>query len=299
MTDLLARYREGSFSVRRDDLAAAVVTGPDRVRWLNGMVSTDVAKVGEGRGLLSLAVGRTGKIMAEFVMIARGETLVLLMAKGIRDAVVTHFAHHLIMDDAEISPLDSLRVVQVVGSTAGQTMDTLRSERRGDAHALVATGAGDDGFFLVDSNAPSVLELSDDAPEVEAVRVARGLPRFGVDYNETHYPQEALLEKTHVAFDKGCYLGQEVVCMLELRGHVKRKLALVTMGSTAPAGTPVASLEGVPVGELHGAAPHACEAGKTLAFVMVKVAFAELGRELRVGEQVALVVAPPLAAVTP
>ena len=168
-----------------------------------------------------------------------------------------------------------------------------------DAHALVATGAGDDGFFLVDSNAPSVLELSDDAPEVEAVRVARGLPRFGVDYNETHYPQEALLEKTHVAFDKGCYLGQEVVCMLELRGHVKRKLALVTVGSTAPAGTPVASLEGVPVGEVHGAATHACEAGKTLAFVMVKVAFAELGRELRVGDQLALVVAPPLAAVTP
>jgi folate-binding protein YgfZ len=46
------------------------------------------------------------------------------------------------------------------------------------------------------------------------------VPRFGVDFDDTTYPQEASLEKTAVSFDKGCYLGQEVVCMLEMRGHV-------------------------------------------------------------------------------
>ena len=299
MTDLLARYREGAFCVRRDDLAALRVTGPDRVRWLNGMVSTDVGKVAPGRGLFSLAVGRTGKIMAEFIMLAHGDELVLLVHAALRDAMVTHFAHHLIMDDAEVTALDGVRVVQVVGLGAGAALEGLRVAGVGAAHALVATGAGDDGFFLLDCAASLVDEQAHDAPAVESVRLARGLPRFRVDYNETHYPQEALLERSHVAFDKGCYLGQEVVCMLELRGHVKRKLALVALDAPVAAGSPIESLEGVVVGELFGSAPHPLDAGKWLGFALVKVAFAEVDRELRGGGVRGLVVHAPLAAARP
>jgi len=299
MIDLLARYREGAFCVRRDDLAALRVTGPDRVRWLNGMVSTDVGKVAPGRGLFSLAVGRTGKILAEFVMVARGDELVLLVHAALRDAMVTHFAHHLIMDDAEVTVLDGVRVVQVVGLGAGVTLEGLRAAGAGEAHALVATGAGDDGFLLLDSAATLVDEQAHDAPAVESVRMARGLPRFRVDYNETHYPQEALLEKSHVAFDKGCYLGQEVVCMLELRGHVKRKLALVALDAPLASGTPIESLEGVVVGELFGSATHAIDAGKTLGFAMLKVAFADVDRELRGGGVRGVVVRAPLAVASP
>jgi len=299
MIDLLARYREGAFCVRRDDLAALRVTGPDRVRWLNGMVSTDVGKVAPRRGLFSLAVGRTGKIMAEFVMLARGDELVLLVHEALRDAMVTHFAHHLIMDDADVTALDGVRVVQVVGLGAALALDGLRAAGAGEAHTLVATGAGDDGFFLLNRAATLVDEQPHDAPAVESVRMARGLPRFRVDYNETHYPQEALLEKSHVAFDKGCYLGQEVVCMLELRGHVKRKLALVALDAPLAAGSPIESLEGVVVGELFGSAAYAFEAGKTLGFAMLKVAFTDVDRELRGGGVRAVVVRAPLAAASP
>ena len=65
--------------------------------------------------------------------------------------------------------------------------------------------------------------LGDDAAW-EALRIERAIPRFGVEFDATTYPQEAALEKRAVSFAKGCYLGQEVVCMLEMRGHVKRKL---------------------------------------------------------------------------
>ena len=54
--------------------------------------------------------------------------------------------------------------------------------------------------------------------------IEHGLPRFGAEVDATLYPQEAALEKLAVSFSKGCYLGQEVVYMLQERGHVKRKL---------------------------------------------------------------------------
>ena len=299
MTDVLERYREGALLVRRDELAAAVVRGPDRVRWLNGMVSNDVTKVVPGRALFALAVGRTGKILAEVVMIAREDELVLLLHRAVRDAMVAHLDRHLIMDDAEVRALDDVRAVQVVGRGAVAELARLREARVGEAHAELVTGAGVDGIFLLSASASLAGELSGDGPEAESLRVGRGLPRFRVDYDETHYAQEALLEKTHVAFDKGCYLGQEVVCMLELRGHVKRKLALVELDAHAVAGTEVQSAEGVAVGTLAGAVAHAEKEGKVLAFAMVKVAFAELGRALRVGEHAAVVVAPPCALEAP
>ena len=71
-----------------------------------------------------------------------------------------------------------------------------------------------------------------DAEGWEALRLERGVPRFGPDFDDKTYPQEASLEKAAVSFDKGCYLGQEVVCMLEMRGHVKRKLVSIVLDGT-------------------------------------------------------------------
>ena len=294
MTDVLERYREGALLVRRDELAAAVVRGPDRVRWLNGMVSTDVTKVIPGHALFGLAVGRTGKILAEVVMLARSDELVLLMHRDVRDAIVGHLDRHLIMDDATVGALDDVRAVQVIGAATPGELERLRSERVGDAHAEVLTSAGNDGFFLLERNVALQGELDGDGPEAESLRVARGLPRFRVDFDENHYAQEALLEKSHVAFDKGCYLGQEVVCMLELRGHAKRKLVLVELDESLAPGTEVQSPEGAAIGALAGSVAHPVLSGKFLAFAMVKVSFADVGRVLRIGDTEAVVVAPLL-----
>ena len=297
MNEVVARYREGAVVVRRDELAAVIVRGPDRVRWLNGMVSNDIAKAAPGRGVFALAVERKGKILAEIVALVRGEELVLLVHREVRAGLLTHFEHHLIMDDAEVAPLDGLVVHEVVGARSAEHLESLRAAGIGEAHALVGTLAGDDGFFLAQDALPDA--LAGDSVEAEALRVARGLPRFHVDYTEAHYPQEALLEKTHVAFDKGCYVGQEVVCMLELRGHVKRKLVLVAFTGEAPPGAQLTTAEGVAVGELAGVAAHALEEGKNLGFAMVKVAAAGPGTALRVGSSDApvdaVVVAPALA----
>jgi len=83
--------------------------------------------------------------------------------------------------------------------------------------------------------------------------------------------------------------------MLELRGHVKRKLVVVAFEGEASPGAPITTADGAAVGELAGVAAHGLEPGKKLAFAMVKIAAAGFGTALRVGAVGALVVAPPLA----
>ena len=72
---------------------------------------------------------------------------------------------------------------------------------------------------LVDAGASAV---TDEA--YEAMRIEAGVPRQGFDIDETTIAQEAFLERDAVSFTKGCFLGQELVCRIDTRGHVNRLL---------------------------------------------------------------------------
>jgi len=72
-----------------------------------------------------------------------------------------------------------------------------------------------------------------DAEEVEALRIIRGIPRFGTDWNEKIYPMNAnMIEFDSVSFDKGCYVGQEVTSRMHWRGGVKKRFYRVKLGAT-------------------------------------------------------------------
>jgi folate-binding protein YgfZ len=63
-----------------------------------------------------------------------------------------------------------------------------------------------------------------DLPDAADLLAAHGLGVFGVDFGEHDNPHEASLDRLAVSWTKGCYLGQEVVCMQDMRGKVKRRL---------------------------------------------------------------------------
>ena len=76
----------------------------------------------------------------------------------------------------------------------------------------------------------------------EALRIAQAFGRFGVDFGEADNPHEAALDRRAVSWSKGCYLGQEVVCMQDMRGKLKRRLVALALEDSAeapPVGSPV------------------------------------------------------------
>lgn len=71
---------------------------------------------------------------------------------------------------------------------------------------------------------------------VEVVRVECGIPRYGIDISESNLAQETGLEDLAISYDKGCYLGQEVVARIHFRGHVNRRLSGFTLVGGLPHG---------------------------------------------------------------
>ena len=249
----------------RPDLGAFAVTGGERLAWLNGLVTQNVAKLAPGAGAYGLAVGKTGKIMAELWFLAAADRVFILAARGRIQTLREHFDRHLVMEDAEIGPDLDRGVLFVHGATAA-LLDDARARGadaakidwtgRGDAAVVLAPeGAGDAVLDALRAAAPGAVLL--DEAGWEAQRIVWGVPRFGVDFDEQSLPQEASLEKRAVCFEKGCYLGQETVFMVEKRGHARNKLARLAVegDGTLAAGVEIVLPEGGAVGATTSAAP--------------------------------------------
>lgn len=297
----------------RPELAVLEVRGGDRQSWLNGLVTCDLANRRVGDAVYGLAVEKKGRIVADLVVLFDEARLLVAVPEEKAEELRAAFDHYLIMEHAEIArAAEAFAAFDLHGPKAGDMLAVARAA--GALGGLLdRTGAG--GAFLllpVDREADIARALDaalvdaggarGDATTWEALRLERAVPRFGVDFGTTTYPQEAGLEKAAVSFSKGCYLGQEVVCMLELRGQVKRKLAQLELeGTTVPApGTPVFDAGEVGAGGEAAAAKAVGEVtsagrlpdGRTLALAMVKRALVDGRAALRVGEVAARVLGP-------
>jgi folate-binding protein YgfZ len=274
---------------RLSDRAALRIAGTDRVTWFNGVVTCDVAKMKAGDARYGLAVTQKGRILADFYVIYLQDTLIAALPASELESVHQAFEKYLVMEDCELTPQPTSAVWQVVGPSAGLLLETARAKKGAgglvgeDMAVIVAeeAAAADVEAALTAALASVGGFLVDEAGR-EIFRQELAVPRFGLDFDLTTYPQEAGLEKRAVAFDKGCYLGQEVVCMLELRGHVKRKLvSLAVEGADAPKrGDAVLNSAGEKIGEVTSASVSPTLG--VLALAMVKAAHAEVGTELTV-----------------
>jgi folate-binding protein YgfZ len=215
------------------------------------------------------------------------------------------FERHLMMEDAAVTSVE-LRLFAAHGPRSTDVLDAACSvgahggplDRTGLGGAILAVPGEHEVAVhaAVQATLDRVSGALGDEAGWDALRLERGVPRFGVDFDEATYPQEAALEDRAVSFSKGCYLGQEVVCMLQMRGHVKRKLVpLVIDGGAVPLrGATVAATGGGPsVGDVTSAT-FSPTLGRAVALAMVKYAFAEPGRSLMVDARPARIVGIPV-----
>jgi folate-binding protein YgfZ len=274
------------------ELGTLVVTGRDRASWLNGLVTCDVAKLREGQARLGLAAAKNGKVQAELRLIAAPDRVLVGLARDRVARIHETFDKHLIMEDAEIvGASDAYAWVSVHGPHADELAAIARAngalaaslDVTGLGGAVIASPAFAYGAVLDALRAHAGVVVGDCAGW-ERLRVERFVPRFGVDYDDQSYPQEASIERLAVSFDKGCYLGQETICMLELRGHVKKKLVQLAVDAapeSVPAGAPIALADCTEIGKATSVGP-SDHAGEALALGYVKYKHAAKGALLTV-----------------
>ena len=282
--------------------ATLEVTGKDRLTWLNGLVTCELAKRAPGDAVYGLLVAKNGRVQADVAVVVDETRVLLSLPQHAAEAIRTHLDHYLIMEDAEVAAgsdgfdtyavhgpraMDVLLAARAAGGVGGE----LDRTRLGGAIVLAPKERGANGNCNTAVRAVIEHALTEmggafgDERAWETLRVEQAIPRFGVDFDGATYPQEAGLEKIAVSFSKGCYLGQEVVCMLEMRGKVKRKLVALELdeGAVPERGARVsANAEGdVVAGEITSALASPT-LGRPVAIAMVKAAHADPGTVLHV-----------------
>jgi tRNA-modifying protein YgfZ len=286
-------------------LGTIVVTGADRRSWLNGLITCELAKLEPGGGAYGLSVAKSGKILAELWIVALEDRLLVGALRDRVPMLLEHFNRYIMMEDAEVAdasgelgwlfvhgPLSGDLVLVARGSGAhaagvaftdlgGAAVVAKESALEGVMNALL-THAGERGVLA--------------SPEAfERLRVEEGIAKFGVDYTDQNYPQEASLERLAVSFQKGCYLGQETVFMLEARGHAKKRLVSLEVqgaGEVPPDAPITLPGDGAEVGTITSRAPAPGKEG-VVALGYVKYKHAATGTELLVAGRPARITRAP------
>jgi folate-binding protein YgfZ len=253
------------------DEELVAVRGEDARAWLNGQITNDLKPLAVGRPVYGLVLSAKGRILADLLAIEHAEEgLLVAVPRGSWPALKAHLEHYIIMEDVELVPRPDLALITVQG---GEVAPGSLPHARLEAGFDEVVPAGEAVARLQALGVRTI-----DAPERERRRLRLGRPRFPVDFGEHTYPQEAGLEKGAVSFQKGCYLGQEVVCMLESRGQISRRLVRLTGPAGLAAGAELRGADDQAVGTITSAVD---DEGRSLALGIVKRAHAAAGTALR------------------
>lgn len=242
----LAALRSGVAVAAETGRSLLVVTGADRASFLQGMLTNEVAKLAPGQGCRALLLDEQGHVVAEMGVLVRPQEILLDVARSLAERVRAALDRFVVADDVEFAESVSLPVIvrgpgapralaASGGASDGPDEATLAALAPG-AHAALS-GAGPiavreavGGFLAWAPDAGSAAgllgalrdagarEVSPAALEVD--RVARGLPREGVDLDEKTLAPEVPAFAAAISFRKGCYLGQEIVERVAARGKV-------------------------------------------------------------------------------
>jgi folate-binding protein YgfZ len=227
--------------------------GPDRQRYVNAILTSNVRDLKSGQGAVGMLLNPQGHILAEVETFALENSILASSHLMIRERTFATFDKFIIMDDVLLEDVtDSTGALDLAGP---RTVALLAEAGMKDfagmiplAHEEIMLGqipcrvvrrelAGYPAATLIVGReqlpalwkdlVERVHNLGGVAAGMEAlnsVRLECGTPWFGHDYDDKQIPHEAGLEHSHINYEKGCYTGQEIVERVRSRGHVNRRL---------------------------------------------------------------------------
>jgi folate-binding protein YgfZ len=267
--------RQGAGWTRLSRLALIRVTGPQRVKFLHGLLSNDIAGLATGQSRLCALMNIRGQQVAWMKVMAEADALVCEVPAGTRDVVVETFIHYKVGAPVRFEKPDTevfgvfggkgAEAISAVGfTTTPKEPETFNTESFGADVLRVSRGRDlpAAGFTLhaphaaataVEEKLRSVIGEAMPADVLETLRVEEGIPWHGIDVGEENLLHETGQLNVYHSPSKGCYLGQEVVARLEGRGaNVNKRFVGLKCSQPVAAGNEVTS-DGKPLGRVTSA----------------------------------------------
>jgi len=293
------------------------LTGKDRVRWLNGMITNNVRDLAVGCGVYAFVLTPQGRILGDLFVYNRGESIVLDTDQSQLAKVFETLKRYIIMDKVEMTDItSSVSVMGVAGPGAGEVLGVTGQLTGGSPLRIEDVTLKGVPATLVRGDNPAIPTfelwlnpvhrtqvklalLQAGAQEVggeavELLRIASGTPRYGQDIHDRDLPQETGQTRA-LNFTKGCYIGQEIVERIRARGNVHRMFTgFLADGDQLAPGTKIHA-EGKDVGEVTSVAILPLSRKTTIALGYVRREAA--AQELRAGTAILRVSDLPFAQV--
>lgn len=247
--------------------AKLAVTGGDRIRWMNGMVSNNVRDLATGHGVYAFLLNAQGRIQADLYVFQRGESLLVDTESVQREKVLQLFDRYIIADDVEIADVSDK--VAALGLTGPQSREVLERASITVPELAYLQFAEVPWDYAGRQSTVTLLRSGEEAREswqvwispeqlstlrgwlitagarpvgtaaLNLFRISRGIAQFGIDIRDRDLPQETGQTRA-LNFTKGCYLGQEIVERIRSRGAVHRQFsAFVVEGEIPEPGTKI------------------------------------------------------------
>ena len=275
--DPAAEYRSARETVALIDKnyrAYLSFAGPDRVRYLNAILTNNIKDLPADHGIISLLLNPQGHILAEIATYAFEDQLLCVSYATIRQRLIEWLEKYIIMDDVTLTDetprfgtlaLEGPKAASIVKEISGAdfaNFDELSSH--GGAVGSIPCritkrspgGVSGAEFFTASERLAELWQVLLDAARwhgggpigytaLNGLRLAQGAPWFGYDFGEKQIPHEAGLQDSHISYTKGCYTGQEIVERVRSRGQVNRqRVRLAFSGDVVPEEGTLLTLDG-------------------------------------------------------
>ncbi len=265
------------------------VTGDDAVRFLQGLLTADVADLAIGTAIPAALLTVKGKIVSEvWVFAVSDDERTLAVPESIGADVIAKLDGHIIMDDVQLEVLSEQACAIVWRDDARVRAQELGPLPEG-VQAFETTHPLPGVLLVGPEQALRALAVGEQAREgaFTAARIAHGRPAWGFEITADHFPPEVGFVDA-VSYSKGCYLGQEPLSRIHNRGQVNRVMARVRLSGPIASPLPI---------EILADSRHAGELTSVVGLdglAIVRRNIAAPGTKLRAGEVEVEVLTPPL-----
>jgi folate-binding protein YgfZ len=255
--DVLAEHTALTQNVGVLDLSfrsRVCLTGNDRVRFLHGQVTNDINRLAVGSGCYAALVTAKARMQSDLNVYRLAEELLLDFEPGLTQSVSERLENYVISEDVQITDVRAMYgLVSAQGPKATAVLQSSLPEfcalpsvplsfvavtaPEGEIYLMNRARFGNCGYdlFVPVSLLPAFAERLAEAAKnaggrfcgwnaAEIARIEAGIPRFGADMDETNIPLEAGVENSAISFNKGCYIGQEVISRIRTYSEVAKAL---------------------------------------------------------------------------
>ena len=284
--------RNGGSGFYEQKRGLIAVSGKEAVQFLNGLITNDVAKLEENAQMSAAFPNAQGRLLALVRVLKKDDKFLFETEAATREKVYNNLFRFTFAGDFFVEDLSEKYEYFSVenGKWKVENDGTIQFQNDSGADYFVPNGAAES--FVGDLKSRNAVEISDELREV--LRVENGILKYGVDMDEMTIVPE--IGDEAISYNKGCYIGQEIIARIHFRGHVAKRLTGLILEVESRESRAKSELQNAelksPDGKNAGkitSAVFSPKLGKTIALAFVRYDYLAEGTELKVDETAATV----------